>query len=66
MNGGSEAEQADCPKDNRDNGEWEAELGLVDALVLLRELKADQSLSGPDIISPMIVRMNGEREMRPV
>lgn len=57
MNGGSEAEEADCPKGNCDDGEWEAELGLVDALVLLRELKADQSLSGPDIDLVLFHRM---------
>ena len=41
VNGGSEAEEVDCRKDNRDDDEWEAELGFVDALVLLREFKAD-------------------------
>ena len=39
VNGDSEAEEADYPKDNRDDDEWEAELGLVDALVPLREFK---------------------------
>lgn len=41
VNGGLGAEEADRPKDHRDDDESEVELGLVDALVLLREFEAD-------------------------